>query len=536
MARTDIQAGPPGEAGRGDAHRWWTLGLVCVSIFMLLLDITVVNVALPTIRHDLHATFTDLQWVIDAYALALAVLVLNAGALSDILGRKRIFIVGVALFSLSSLACGLAPTSEVLIVFRGIQGIGGAIMFSTSLALINHAFPPRERGTAFGIWGATTGLAVAIGPLIGGVLTTSAGWRWIFFVNVPIGIVAALLSVARLTESRDPSNRRIDFPGLVTLSAGLGLTVYALLRGNAKGWTSPFIVGLFVGGAVLLGLFLLIEARSPHSMVDLKLFRIPAFTGAQLVAFALSASMFSMFLYLTLYLQNVLGFSALGAGLRLMPVSILIFVFAPIAGRLSSVLPVRLLMGAGLVLISVGLLLMSGLTPQSTWTALLAGFVLAGAGVGMVNAPLASTAVAVAPGRQAGMASGVNNTFRQVGIATGIAALGAIFQSHVQSAVTIGLAGTPAARQAGAIGQAVTSGSLSQLLRRLPGPVRARVAEVARSAFVGGLNDIFVVGAIVALAGAVVSVVFVRARDFHRPEAPAGSGEHAAAVAGSQGG
>jgi EmrB/QacA subfamily drug resistance transporter len=530
MARTDMQAGPPGGAqAAGEAHRWWTLGLVCVSIFMLLLDITVVIVALPTIRHDLHATFTDLQWVIDAYALALAVLVLNAGALSDILGRKRVFIVGVALFALSSLACGLAPTSEVLIVFRGLQGIGGAIMFSTSLALINHAFPPKERGTAFGIWGATTGLAVAIGPLVGGALTTSAGWRWIFFINVPIGVVAAILSTVRLTESKDPGNRRIDWPGLVTLSASLGLLVYALLRGNSKGWTSPLIMGFFVGAAVLMGAFLLIQARSPRSMVDLKLFRIPAFTGAQLVAFAISASMFSMFLYLTLYMQNVLGFSALGAGLRLMPVSVLIFVVAPIAGRLSSVFPVRLLMGAGLVLIGVGLLLMSGLTPSSTWTALLLGFVLAGAGVGLVNAPLASTAVAVAPGRQAGMAAGVNNTFRQVGIATGIAALGAIFQSHVQSAMAAGLAGTPAARQAGAIGQAVSSGSISQVVSRLPGPVRARVAELARTAFVGGLNDIFVVGAIVAFAGAVASLVMVQAKDFHRPGAPSGRPEPAVA-------
>jgi EmrB/QacA subfamily drug resistance transporter len=418
MARTDTETGPPGgRRAAGEVHRWWTLGLVCVSIFMLLLDITVVNVALPTIRHDLHATFTDLQWVIDAYALALAVLVLNAGALSDILGRKRIFMAGLALFALSSLACGLAPSSEVLIVFRGVQGIGGAIMFSTSLALINHAFPPKERGTAFGIWGATTGLAVAIGPLVGGALTTSAGWRWIFFINVPIGAVAAMLSTVRLTESKDPRDRRIDWPGLFTLSGALALLVYALLRGNSKGWSSPLIVVFFIGAAVLLGVFVAIQARSPRSMVDLRLFRIPAFTGAQLVAFAISASMFSMFLYLTLYLQNVLGFSALGAGLRLMPVSILIFVFAPIAGRLSSVLPVRLLMGAGLVLIAVGLLFMSGLTPQSTWTALLAGFVLAGAGVGLVNAPLASTAVAVAPGRQAGMAAGLNNTFRQVGIA-----------------------------------------------------------------------------------------------------------------------
>jgi len=516
MARSTAAAEPAGGGNTGgEVHKWWTLGLVCVSIFMLLLDITVVNVALPQIQRSLSASFTDLQWVIDAYALALAVLVLNAGALSDILGRKRIFMAGLGLFSVASLACGLAPTAESLIVFRGLQGIGGAIMFATSLALINHAFPPRERGTAFGIWGATVGFAVAIGPLIGGALVTSAGWRWIFFVNVPIGAAAVMLSIPHLAESRDPRDRRIDWPGLFTLSGGLALLVYALLRGNSEGWGSPLIVGFLAGAAVLLGVFVWIEATSPHSMIDLQLFRIPAFTGAQLVAFTLSASMFSMFLYLTLYLQNVLGLSALGAGVRLLPISMLIFVLAPIAGRLTTVVPVRLLMAGGLALIGVGLLLMSGLTPRSTWTALLAGFLVSGAGVGMTNAPLASTAIAVAPGRQAGMASGVNNTFRQVGIATGIAGLGAIFTSHVQSAIRAGLAGTALAGRAGAIGQAVSSGAIARVARTLPPPERERVVHVARSAFVGGLNDILVVASVLAFTGAILSVVLVRDRDFH---------------------
>jgi EmrB/QacA subfamily drug resistance transporter len=512
----------PDEPGAGSAtHKWWTLGLVCVAIFMLLLDITVVNVALPNIQRDLHASFTDLQWVIDAYALALAVLVLNAGALSDVLGRKRIFIAGLGIFSAASLACGLAPTSEVLIVFRGIQGIGGAIMFATSLALINQAFPPRERGTAFGIWGATTGAAVAIGPLVGGALTTSAGWQWIFFVNVPIGAVAAFVSAVRLQESRDPRNRRIDWPGLVTLSGAMGLLVYALLRGNDRGWTSPLILSFFCGAAVLLAAFLAIQARSERSMVDLKLFRIPAFTGAQLVAFAISSSIFSMFLYLTLYLQNVLGFSALQAGLRLLPVSILAFIFAPVAGRLSSMFPVRLLMGAGLVLVAAGLLLMSGLTPGASWTALLAGLAVAGAGVGLTNAPLASTAIGVAPRQRAGMASGVNNTFRQVGIATGIAALGAVFQSHVRSAVADSFAGTRLAPFSHEIARGVSSGAVQGVIARVPDPSRSRVVAAARAAFVGGLNDIFVIGAVVAFLGALSALVLVRRRDFQRDEGPA---------------
>ena len=496
------------------ARKWWTLLAVSVATFMLLLDITVVNTALPSIERDLKASFTDLQWVIDAYALALAVLVLNAGALSDILGHKRIFIVGLALFSGASLACGFSPTSEFLIVFRGVQGIGGAIMFATSLALINHAFPPRERGTAFGIWGATTGAAIAIGPLVGGALTSGIGWRWIFFINVPIGALAVVISILRLDESRDPRNRRIDWPGLVTLSGALGLLVYALLRGNDKGWSSPLIVGFFVGAAVLMGVFLAIQARSPRSMVDLKLFRIPAFTGAQIVAFTISSAMFSQFLYITLYLQNVLGYSALQAGLRLLPVSLLAFALAPAAGRLSTVIPVRFLLAAGLALIAVGLLLMSGLTPGAGWTALLAGLAVCGAGVGLVNPPLASAAIGVAPRQRAGMASGVNNTFRQVGIATGIATLGAIFQSHVKSAFEGALAGTPGAAHAKQISQAISSGAIQQVLARVPPQFRARVADVARSAFTGGLNDLFFVAAIVAIIGAVLALALVRQQDF----------------------
>ena len=519
------QAGEPGPAGA--AHKWWTLALVCVAIFMLLLDITVVNTALPAIQRDLGGSFTDLQWVIDAYALALAVLVLNAGALSDILGRKRIFIAGLALFSAASLACGLAPTSEVLIIFRGVQGIGGAIMFATSLALINQAFPPRERGTAFGIWGATTGAAVAIGPLVGGALTTGIDWRWIFFVNVPIGVVAVFASVFRLQESRDPRNRKIDWPGLVTLSGSLGLLVYALLRGNDKGWSNPLILGFFLGAALLMAAFLAIQARSPRSMVDLELFKIPAFTGAQIVAFAISSSIFSLFLYLTLYLQNVLGFSALQAGLRLLPVSILAFVLAPIAGRLSSVFPVRVLMGAGMALVGVGVLLMSGLTPSATWTALFAGLAVAGAGVGMTNPPLASTAIGVAPRERAGMASGVNNTFRQVGIATGIATLGAIFQSHVRSSLSASLAGTPGATHARQIAQGVSSGAIRQVLARVPPAFRGRVAHAAREAFVGGLNDVFVISAVIAFVGAFAALALVRRRDFQGDEA------HAAAPGGA---
>jgi EmrB/QacA subfamily drug resistance transporter len=491
---------------------------------MLLLDITVVNVALPQIEHSLKASFTDLQWVIDAYALALAVLVLNAGALSDIVGRKRIFVVGLGLFTAASLACGLSPTSSFLIASRAVQGIGGAIMFATSLALITQAFPPSERGTAFGIWGATTGAAVAIGPLVGGALTTALDWRWIFFINVPIGIAAVIVGARRLEESRDPRSKGIDWPGLFLLSGSLGLLVYALLTGNDEGWSSGRILVLFAGAAVLMGLFIVNELRRDGPMVDLKLFRIPAFIGAQVVAFTLSASMFSLFLYLTLYLQNVLGYSALGAGLRILPISMLAFFFAPIAGRLTTVVPVRLLMGIGMGVIGAGLLLMTGLEPTSSWTALLAGFLLSGAGVGLTNAPLASTAIGVAPRERAGMASGVNNTFRQIGIATGIAGLGAVFQSRIHTRIAEAVVGTPAAAHVGELTKALASGGIKQVAARVPPAIRPQVAHNARVIFVTSVTELFWIAAAVAFAGAVAALLLIRPKDFQQDHPPAVAG------------
>src|SRR5919201_870614 len=414
-------------------RKWRALTIVCVGIFMLLLDITVVNVALPNIQKDLHTSFTDLQWVVDAYALLLATCMLNAGTLGDWLGRKRVFIAGVGLFTAASALCGSATSPLFLNLARGLQGVGGAIMFAVSLAILSQEFHGRERGTAFGIWGATIGAAVAIGPLVGGALTTWLGWRWIFFVNLPIGIACVLASMRLLRESRDEERARIDVLGFATFSAGLFALVLGLLRGNDWHWTSGRVIGLFAAAAALLAAFVVVEGRQREPMLQLSLFRVPTFTGAQVIAFVISAAMFAQFLYLVLYLQDELGYSPIAAGVRFLPLSLMGFVTAPIAGRLSAVAPVRFLLGGGLALVGVALLLMHGVTPSSHWTTLLAGFVVGGAGIGFVNAPLASTAVSVVPPRQAGMASGINNTFRQAGIATGIAALGAIFQSRIHS-------------------------------------------------------------------------------------------------------
>jgi EmrB/QacA subfamily drug resistance transporter len=491
-------------------RKWRALIVVCVAIFMLLLDITVVNVALPDIQKELHTSFTDLQWVVDAYALMLATTMLNAGTLGDLLGRKRVFAAGIALFTLASALCGAATTPLFLILARGGQGIGGAIMFSVSLAILSQEFHGHERGTAFGIWGATVGAAVAIGPLVGGALTTWVGWRWIFFVNLPIGVACTAGAIRELHESRNEEHGGFDLPGFVTLTGGLFALVLGLFRGSDWGWSSGRVVGLFAAAAGLLALFVAVELRRKEPMFDLSLFRVPTFTGAQITAFAISAGMFSQFLYLALYLQNVLGYSPIGAGVRFLPLSVLAFFAAPIAGRLSARMPVRVLLGTGLTLVGVSLLLMRGITPSSHWTTLLAGFLVGGAGVGLVNAPLASTAVSVVEPRRAGMASGINNTFRQVGIATGIAGLGAIFQDRIRS----DLAGKVPGAHAAEFAHAVASGATQQALLAVPQQAREQAASLARSAFIAGLNEILLVAAFVLFAGAVLAFALVRRQDF----------------------
>jgi len=492
----------------------WTLITVCTATFMLLLDITVVNVALPSIRRSLHGSFTDLQWVVDAYSLTLASLLLTAGSLADILGRRRVFVVGLAVFSAASFLCGLATTPAFLNFARALQGVGGAIMFATSLSLLAQEFEGRDRGTAFGIWGATIGGAVAIGPLVGGALTSAFGWEWIFFVNVPIGIAAIYATMRFVHESRDPTGRRIDLIGLVTFSGSLFCLVFALIRGNAEGWSSTLIVTLLVASVVLMAAFLIAEWVQKQPMFDLTLFRKPAFVGVSVAAFALSASMFAMFLYLTLYLQGILGYGPFEAGLRFLPLSLVSFFAAPIAGRLGARIPWRTLLGFGLVLVGIALILMGGLSTSSTWTHLLPGFLIAGAGVGMANPSIATIAVGVVPPARSGMASGINNTFRQAGIATGIAAWGAIFQHQVQSKVIDALASTPVSGQSHSIAHAVSSGSASQAIASAPPGARGVVAHAARSAFVGGLNDILMLAGLVAFAGAVAAFALVRQRDF----------------------
>ncbi|MEA2190673.1 MAG: hypothetical protein QOI73_794, partial [Solirubrobacteraceae bacterium] len=430
-------------------RKWWTLLAVCLATFMLLLDITIVNVALPDIAAELDASFSDVQWVIDAYALLLAALLLTAGSLADLLGRRRVFAVGLLCFTIASLLCAIAPSATALILARGAQGIGGAAMFATSLALLAQEFHGPERGTAFGLWGATTGAAVAIGPLVGGALTDALGWPSIFYLNLPIGIATLAITLRKLPESRDERAGAIDWAGLLTFSAALLLLVYGLIEGNARGWGDGLIVALFMTAALLLALFVAVERRSAHPMFDLSLFRNHTFSGSSIAAFALSASMFSMFLYLTLYLQTILGYDPLETGLRFLPVTALSFVAATVSGKLTARLPARGLLGGGLVLVGLGLLLMRGVDAGSDWTALLPGFVVAGIGIGTINPSIANTAIGVVAPARAGMASGISSTFRQVGIATGIAGLGAVFQSQVSDRLGTALANSAGGAHAG---------------------------------------------------------------------------------------
>jgi EmrB/QacA subfamily drug resistance transporter len=504
------------------ARKWWTLSAVCVAVFMLLLDITVVNTALPSIERDLDASFTDLQWVVDAYALGLAALVLTAGSLADRLGRRRLFVAGLTTFTIASLLCGLAPSANVLNAARAVQGIGGAAMFAVSLALVAQEFPAgRERGSALGIYGATIGGAVAIGPLVGGALTDALGWEWIFFLNVPIGAAALLVTFTKLRESRDPNATRIDWAGLVTFSAALFALVFALVRGNEQGWGSTLIVGLLGAAALLLAAFVAIELRVSQPMLPLGLFKRPSFTGVQIAAFALSGSMFALFLYITLYLQNFLGLSPLEAGVRVLPSTLGSFVVAAIAGQMLTRFPARLMLGVGLSGVGLGLLLMSGIDAGDDWTTLLSGLAVAGASIGLLNPVISNVAVGVVPREQGGMASGINQTFRQVGVSVGIAAWGALFLGRGADKVVQLAGNTPAAsgdrpRQ---LVEAASSGALPQALRAVPANARETVAHAAREGFLAGLNEILVAAALLAFAGAILAAVLVREEEVERQPA-----------------
>ena len=496
-------------------RKWWTLLLVSIATFMLLLDVTVVNVALPDIQRELHASLSSLQWVVDAYSLMLAAFLLTAGSLGDRLGRRRVFTIGFGIFTFASFLCGISDDPTLLNLARGLQGIGGAGMFATSLALIGQEFQGKDRATAFGVWGAVVGGAVAVGPLVGGVITESLGWEWIFFVNVPIGITAMVLTERKIVNvfAKDPEP--IDVPGLVTFSLALFLLIFGLIRGNPEGWGSPLILSCLIGSAVLLSAFVTIELRSKYPMLDLSLFRKGAFNGVSAVAFGLSAGMFAMFLYLTIYMQGVLDYSPLEAGLRFLPLTVLGFIVAPISGALSNRIPIRVLLGVGLATVGVGLLLMHGVSPNSGWTTLLGGFLVAGIGIGITNPGIGQAAIAVVPVEKSGMGSGINTTFRQVGIATGVAGLGAVFQSSVNSKISELLPRAPSG-----LGEIIASGGSRAAGAVAPARIKPEVVHASNVAFVGAFNEIILIAAILSFVGAALGFALVRSRDFVQQAGP----------------
>jgi EmrB/QacA subfamily drug resistance transporter len=485
-------------AGEAVDRRRWTLIAVCVTTFMLLLDITIVNVALPSIQRSLHPSLTGLQWVVDAYALALAALILTAGALADRYGRRLLFGFGVIVFTVASLVCGFAWNIAALDVARGVQGIGGAALFATALALIGHEYRGAERYGAIAVWGATIGAAVASGPLVGGLLTDGLGWRWVFFVNVPVGCVALFIAWRHMVESRDEGAVRTDFAGLVTWSGSLFLIVFGLLRGNTEGWTSALILGSLIAGAALMALFVAVESRQERPMLDLSLFRNPAFVGVSFATFAIGAGMFAMFPYLSIYLQDVIGTTPLGAGLRFLPLTVFVFIVPLATRRFAQRLEPWIFISAGLLLVTISLLLMYGVSAGSAWTTLLPGFVVGGIGIGLANPMLAAAALRVVDPARTGMASGINNAFRLCGVAIGVAGLGAVLEHEVgNSLASSGRSGLAAAVSSSGTRAARGNSSL---------------AHAAATAFCSGLNAALIAGAIVVFAGAVGAVALMRPR------------------------
>ncbi|MHB8642755.1 MAG: MFS transporter [Gaiellaceae bacterium] len=408
-------------------RKWLTLVAVAFGLFMIMLDNTVVNVALPSIRKDLGISISQLEWVVNGYALTFGVLLLTGGKLADMLGRRRIFIVGLVIFTVSSFFCGFATSSSVLIGARVIQGTGAALMNPATLSIITATFPPRQRGTAIGIWAGISALALAIGPLVGGAITEHINWSWVFYINVPIGILGIVAARVFIDESRDTSTeQRLDLPGLATSALGLFALTYALIQSNERGWGDARVLGLFAAAAVFLVAFVLLERHQRLPMLDLSLFKNSTFASANVVMFLIGLAMFGTFFFVSLLLQNVLAYSPVKAGATFLPMTVLIILVAPFAGRFSDKLGARALMVPGLALVTLSLALFSLLNEYSSFWAILPALVAGGFGMALAMAPTTSAAMASVPRDKAGVGSAVITSMRQVGGSVGIAVLGAI--------------------------------------------------------------------------------------------------------------
>ncbi|MBV9603651.1 MAG: MFS transporter [Solirubrobacterales bacterium] len=487
--------------------RWWTLAAMCFALFMLMLDNTVVNVALPSIQRDLHASLASLEWTVNAYTLTLAVLLVTGGRLGDIFGRRRMFLFGVVVFGLSSLTIGFSPDDTVLVAFRAVQGIGAAFMMPATLSIITQAFPPEQRGTAIGTWAGVSALALAIGPVVGGFLTQDVSWRAIFFINPPIAVIAVAMTLFATRESRDDTvGRTIDFAGIGTLTLGLTALVLALVEANTWHWGSLRVISLLVVAAIALPAFVIVERRVAAPMVNFAFFRTRTYVGANVVAFLISFAMFAQFFFLTLYLQNVLHYSPLETGVRFLPSTVLIIITAPLAGRLADRVGSRPLMTAGLLIVAASLVIESRLTPHSGYGLLLPGFVLMGLGMGLVMSPMSTAAMNAVDRTKAGAASGVLSMTRMVGSTFGVAVMGALVATIGGSKIDSGLPHLPAATRTAIVNALGSGGTVGG------SHVPARVVVVARDAFVSALSTGLTVSAVVTLCGAVAAWVLIAKR------------------------
>jgi EmrB/QacA subfamily drug resistance transporter len=537
------------------AHRarnpWAVLAVLCLGLFMILLDGTIVNIAIPRIMTAFGTGLSNVEWVMNAYVLAFAVLLVTLGRFGDLYGRRRLFVAGMALFTLASLACGLAPSIDWLIAFRVVQGAGGAAMMPATLSIIAAVFPAGKRGAAMGIWGGVSGLATAIGPSLGGLIVDGASWRWIFLINIPIGVIGVLLALRIVPESKNPTAvESLDLPGVGLISASLFCLTFALVEGQNYGWTSVVILGLFAAAAVAFALLFVRERRVRQPLIDFSLFRSADFAAGNATGFLLSAAMMGVFFTVPIFLQTVLGFSALKAGLVMSPMSVVIIFAAPAAGMLSDRLGSKWIVAAGMFILAFGLAWMAGLvpgnekiTPATTSLDLLFPFVLAGIGIGLSVAPVTSAVMATAPQDRVGNASGVLSTMRQVGSLMGIAILGAVLQNRIVANAGAGIAsvqGLPeAAKQK--IVEGLSGGGMQMGMPEGGGAVPAIAQKMMEVMFKGwftdAINTTFIVGVAFAFVGGLCALLLRRrpkeARDRAAETAPGVSAEPAVAVARS---
>jgi EmrB/QacA subfamily drug resistance transporter len=495
-------------------RRWWTLAAMCFALFMIMLDNTVVNVALPSIQDDLGASLSGLEWTVNAYTLTFAVLLVTGGRLGDILGRRRMFLWGVVTFAVSSAAIGLAPNEALLVAGRAIQGIGAAFMMPGTLSIITVTFPAEERGRAIGTWAGVSALALAIGPVVGGALTEYVSWRAIFFLNLPVAVGAVAVTLFAAHESRDETTRHtIDWPGIGALSLGLSALVLALVEGNTWGWGSPGIIALLTAAAVGIVGFALVEPRVREPMVDLSLFRSKTFLGANLVAFVVTFAMLAVFFFIALYMQNFLGYSAVQAGVRFLPATLMIVLVAPIAGRLADRVGPRLPMVAGLLITSLSLFLETRIGTTTGYGVLLPSFVLLGLGMALVMSPMSTAGMNSVPPQKAGVASGILSMSRMVGGTFGVAAIGALFQHLARSSLADSLAGT-----------GISAAQRDKIVENLGSAHQAsgmppEVAHAARDAFIHALSSGMWLSAGVALLGAGLALALIAPKAAPAPDA-----------------